>query len=86
MQVTIATDVSDSTVAAIYENQDSLPGVAIAEDSIRVYNYSESMASIIGYTGSASQEELEELSEERDDYDSTSVIGKAESSSTWRPL
>lgn len=77
VQVTIATDVSDSTVAAIYENQDSLPGVAIAEDSIRVYNYSESMASIIGYTGSASQEELEELSEERDDYDSTSVIGKA---------
>lgn len=77
VQVTIATDVSDSTVAAIYENQDSLPGVAIAEDSIRVYNYSESMASIIGYTGSASQEELEELSEERNDYDSTSVIGKA---------
>ena len=77
MQVTIATDVSDETVAAIYENQEDLPGVAVAEDSVRVYNNAESMASIIGYTGSASQEELETLSEERDDYDSTSIIGKA---------
>ena len=48
----------------------------IAEDSIRVYNNAESMSSIIGYTGSASQEELDELSEIRDDYENTSVIGK----------
>ncbi len=77
MQVTIATDVSNETVAAIYENQEDLPGVDIAEDSVRVYNHAEAMAPIIGYTGSASQEELETLSEERDDYDGTSIIGKA---------
>ncbi len=77
MQVTIATNVSDETVAAIYENQEDLPGVAVSEDSLRVYNHAESMASIIGYTGSASSEELEALSEERDDYDSTAIIGKA---------
>ena len=34
------------------------------------------MSSIIGYTGSASQEELDELSKTRDDYENTSVIGK----------
>ena len=76
LQVTIASNVSDETVAAVYENQDQLPGVDIAEDSIRVYNNAESMSSIIGYTGSASQEELDELSEIRDDYENTSVIGK----------
>ena len=75
--MTIATDVSNETVAAIYENQEDLPGVDIAEDSVRVYNHAEAMAPIIGYTGSASQEELETLSEERDDYDGTSIIGKA---------
>lgn len=76
LQVTVASDVSDETVAAIAENQDTLQGVAIAEDSIRVYNNAESMSSIIGYTGSASQEELDELSEIRDDYENTAVIGK----------
>ncbi len=77
MQVTIATNVSDATVAAIKENATSLEGVAIEEDSIRVYNYAESMAPIIGYTGKPSSEELEELLKERDDYTTTSVIGKA---------
>lgn len=76
MQVTVASDVSDETVAAIMENIDSLPGVDIAEDSIRVYNDAEALSSIIGYTGSPSQEELEELQQVRDDYSSTSIIGK----------
>ena len=76
MQVTVATDVSDETVAAIMENIDTLPGVDIAEDSIRVYNDAEALSSIIGYTGSPSQEELETLQAVRDDYSSTSIIGK----------
>ncbi|HIV17628.1 MAG TPA: peptidase [Candidatus Alectryocaccobium stercorigallinarum] len=76
MQVTVASNVSDATVAAVMENADSLQGVAVEEDSIRVYNYAESMSSIIGYTGSISAEELEELSAERSDYNNNSVVGK----------
>ncbi len=76
VQVTIATNVSDATVAAIKENSSTLQGVSIEEDSIRVYNYAEAMSSIIGYTGSASSEELDELLLERDDYTSNSIIGK----------
>ena len=75
-QVTVAKNVNDATVAAIKENKSTLQGVAIEEDSIRIYNYAECMAPIIGYTGKASYEELEELSLERDDYTSTSIIGK----------
>ncbi len=74
--ITVASDVSDETVAAIEENLSELQGVAIEEDSIRVYNYAESMSSIIGYTGVISADELEELSEERSDYTSTSIVGK----------
>ena len=77
MQVTVATNVSDAAVAAVEENSDKLQGVAVEEDSIRVYNYAESMSPIVGYTGTISQEELEELSKERSDYTSTSIVGKA---------
>ena len=76
MQVTIASNVNDATVAAIEENSDKLQGVAIEEDSIRVYNYAEAMSSIVGYTGNISTEELEELSKERSDYTSSSIVGK----------
>lgn len=74
--VTVATDVSDETVAAVKENQDSFQGVDIQEDSIRVYNDAEYFASILGYTGKPSAEELEELQEENDNYTSNSIIGK----------
>jgi len=76
VQVTIAENVSDETVAMIMENKDSLTGVDIIEDSIRIYNYAESMAPIIGYTGRPSYDELEELQAQRNDYTSTSIIGK----------
>ena len=77
LQVTIASNVSDETVAAIEENMPYLEGVDIQEDSIRVYNDAEALAPIIGYTGSPSAEELETLSQERDDYTSSSIIGKS---------
>ena len=54
---TLATDVSDETVASIMENLDQLEGVDIAEDSMRRYTDSKYFASIIGYTGKISQEE-----------------------------
>ena len=77
MSVTIATDVSDETVAAVKENADMLPGVAVTEDYVRIYNSSDALSPILGYTGRPSSEELEALQAEDDRYTSQSVIGKA---------
>lgn len=75
--VTVATDVSDETVAAVKENQDKLQGVDIQEDSIRIYTDPEYFASLLGYTGKPSAEELEELQDQNENYSSNSIIGKS---------
>lgn len=78
MPATIATDLSDESVAVIAENKDTLQGVDIVEDSLRVYEDPIYFANIVGYTGQASSEELEELQKENPQkYDTTSVIGKS---------
>lgn len=77
MPVTIATNVSEESVAAIMENQSLLQGIDVVEDSIRQYVEDESMAPILGYTGKASSEELEKLREENPDYSHDAIIGKA---------
>lgn len=74
---TIATNVSEQTVADVLEHKDKLQGVDVTEDSIRVYENSEYFAPIIGYTGKASAEELEELKKENPDYSTDAIIGKA---------
>ncbi|MDO4491533.1 MAG: penicillin-binding transpeptidase domain-containing protein [Lachnospiraceae bacterium] len=76
LSVTVASNVSDATVAAIKENSGLFQGVAISEDSIRVYNNPYSTAAIIGYTGKPSSQELSELNTKRNDYTSESIIGK----------
>lgn len=77
MAVTIATNVSESTVAAVMENQDQLQGIDVLEDSIRQYVDDESMGPVLGYTGKASSEELEELKNQNSDYSNDAIIGKA---------
>lgn len=78
MPATIATDLSDRSVAVIMENKDTLQGVDIVEDSLRCYEDPIYFANIIGYTGQASTEELEELQKENEKkYSTTSVIGKS---------
>ena len=74
---TIASNVSDKTVAYIKENQSDLIGVDVEEKSIRKYNNSESFSSILGYIGTISTEEYEALSKEDDTYTLTDSIGKA---------
>lgn len=86
LPVTVASDVSDETVAAVSENMDGLQGVSISQDSIRVYNDGVYFSSLIGYTGKASATELEELNaeysaqhpeEEENRYDASAIIGKS---------
>ncbi len=74
----LASDVSDATAAAIMENQDSLQGVDISEDSLRRYPDGQYFASIIGYTGQISQEEYDDLSDdEKKRYSLSDIVGKS---------
>lgn len=74
---TIATNISEESVAFIAENSSELQGVEVIDDTIRKYNNSEYFASIIGYTGMISSDEYAELSETNSNYTLNDVIGKA---------
>lgn len=81
---TVATDVSEKTVAVIMENSEELPGVSIVEDTVRKYVDSKYFAHVLGYTGKISSEELTELNEELaaegkgdDIYNINDVVGKS---------
>ncbi len=75
---TVATDVSEETVAVVMENSIELEGVSIMEDTIRKYVDSLYFSHILGYTGKISQEELTALQEENgeDSYDLNDTVGK----------
>jgi len=77
ISTTIATEISDESVAYISENAYRLQGVEIMEDTIRRYEDSEYFAAIIGYTGKISSDEYERLSAESDEYTLNDVVGKA---------
>lgn len=77
MPVTIATNVSEKSVAAIMENSSQLQGIDVVEDSVRQYIDEESMAPILGYTGKASAEELKDLRKSNPDYANDAIVGKA---------
>ena len=55
---TVASNVSEETVAEVSENMADLLGVSIEESTIRVYNDSVYFASIIGYTGKVQSDQL----------------------------
>lgn len=74
---TIASDVSDETVAYVSEHKDTLQGVEVSEDTIRKYDASKYFAHIIGYTGKIDEEEYNTLSEISDEYSLTDIIGKS---------
>ena len=81
---TVASNVSEETVAVIKENSDSLPGVTIEEDTVRRYVDSQYFAHVLGYTGKISSEELTELNEEAaaaggsaNTYSINDVVGKS---------
>lgn len=70
----IANEVSNETVAAILENSDNLVGVTVEEQYIRRYVDSIYCSQILGYTGTVSNSELEELG---DGYESNDIVGKS---------
>lgn len=74
---TVATNVSQKTVAMVLENQDILEGVSVAEDTVRRYVDSVYFSQIIGYTGKVSQDELATLKEENPKYEMNDIVGKS---------
>lgn len=77
INTTIATRVSDETVADIMENSDILEGVSIEEDTARVYVDSVYFSQILGYTGKVSDTELTELQAVNPEYGSNDTVGKS---------
>lgn len=73
---TIATNVSEESVAYIGEHSSELQGVEVLDDTIRKYNHSEYFASILGYTGKISSEEYAKLSETDESYTLNDIVGK----------
>jgi len=77
---TIAKNVSENTVAAIYESKNEIPGVTIGEDTQRIYNDSFYFAHIIGYTGKISEEQMNDLNSQLSDddikYQLNDIVGK----------
>lgn len=74
--ITVASHVSNETVADISEHMSELQGVAIEESTVRVYNNSVYFASIIGYTGKVQEDQLEELKKTNEDYELTDIVGR----------
>jgi len=74
---TVATDVSEETVAAVLENQNELQGADVEQSSRRVYPDSTYFSAIIGYIGKASADELESLQEKNPEYELNDLVGKS---------
>lgn len=81
---TVATNVSEKTVAVLMENSEELPGVSIVEDTVRKYVDSKYFAHVLGYTGKISSDELTALNAEMADsgrgeesYNINDVVGKS---------
>lgn len=77
LSTTIADDVSEETVAAILENQDSMEGIDIEDSTVRRYVDSKYFCQILGYTGTISTEELQTYSKTDSSYTATDVVGKS---------
>lgn len=75
--VTISSNVSAETVAAIKENSADLTGVEVSEDAKRVYYDSYYFSHIIGYTGLISSDALATMKENNDNtYTAADQVGK----------
>ena len=76
--ITLSSDVSERTVAAIKENSAILPGVDVSTEMNRVYYDSKYFAHIIGYTGLISSDTLAQIKEDnpKTEYTAADQIGK----------
>ncbi|SFB67877.1 penicillin-binding transpeptidase domain-containing protein [Butyrivibrio sp. YAB3001] len=77
IDTTVASDVSEQTVADVMENLDTLEGVSIEESTARKYVDSYYFSQILGYTGKVSEDELYELQQKNNNYNMNDTVGKS---------
>ncbi|WP_026651184.1 penicillin-binding transpeptidase domain-containing protein [Butyrivibrio proteoclasticus] len=77
IDTTVASDVSDQTVADVMENADILEGVSIEESTARKYVDSVYFSQVLGYTGKVSEDELAELVKTNPNYGINDTVGKS---------
>ena len=79
VKTTVASNVSERTVAAVMENAEDLQGVSIEEESIRVYPDAKYFSPLIGWIGKASADEIENFNEElgEEKYELNDIVGKS---------
>ncbi len=79
VKTTVASNVSERTVAAVMENVEDLQGVSIEEESIRVYPDAKYFSSLIGWIGKASADEIEDFNEAlgEEKYELNDIVGKS---------
>lgn len=77
IDTTVASDVSDQTVADVMENAGILEGVSIEESTARKYVDSVYFSQVLGYTGKVSEDELAELVKTNPNYGINDTVGKS---------
>ena len=74
---TVAQDISNETMQDVLEHSTQMLGVDVVDAYVREYAYPEAFSHIIGYTGKASAEEIENLNaQEEGRYSNGDVVGK----------
>lgn len=74
--ITVASNISEESIAELTEREKEFPGVNIKTDSLRKYKDAKYISAIVGYTGVISEAELGEYNEKGGDYESNDVVGK----------
>jgi penicillin-binding protein 2 len=77
IDTTVASNVSEKTVADVMENLDKLEGVSINENTARKYVDSVYFSQVLGYTGKVSEEELSTLLLTNSSYGINDTVGKS---------
>ncbi len=77
IDTTVASDVSDQTVADVMENVNLLEGVSIEESTARKYVDSYYFSQLLGYTGKISEDELASLQAINPEYGLNDTVGKS---------
>ncbi len=77
IDTTVASDVSEQTVADVMENADTMDGVSIEESTARKYVDSVYFSQILGYTGKVSEDELAQLQLTNSSYGINDTVGKS---------
>ncbi len=77
IDTTVASDVSEKTVADVMENASNLAGVSIEESTARKYVDSIYFSQLLGYTGKISEDELASLIQENPTYGLNDTVGKS---------